>query len=1207
MSLVAPSFRLPRLPRITVPRWVFMVLGALLLAALIWLVGPLVSIAGHAPLAGWIARLVAIALVAAAFGAWFLYKRLRAGRANRALVSELAAPPSAAPPADDLSAQDVKAMEERAAKALELMRGARVGPQRELVYELPWYVIIGPPGAGKTTALHNCGLHFPVAQEVGAAPLRGIGGTRTTDWWFTDRAVLIDTAGRYTTQDSHEAADAKAWQGLLDLLKRYRPRQPLTGVIVALPAPDLLAADEGEVLAHARAVRSRINEIGQKFGLRTPVYLLLTKVDLLAGFSEFFDDLDATGREQVWGHTFALRTDAAAGGEAQGAGQAFDALVQRLNDRLLARVQSERDIARRGLIFGFPQQVAALRSPLEALLQILARDTRFEPTPLIRGVYMTSGTQHGRPIDRLLASLSAKFGVTATAAGGGSAKGRSYFLHDLLNKVMFPEAALAGRDPLTERRRRALKLAVAAGGAALVLLLCIGWLAGYLKNSHLIHLLADRSAKLQHDVSTGPQGEISDSDVTTVLPILDEARGLPFATTAPKDLAEPGLSFGLNRTRALRPQVDGAYRNLLNRLMLPRLVLGVEDRLRALVQQPEGGGDVRSEVYGLLRIYLMLGRSPGAPLERGQIQGWFANAWSDRFPGEEDDALRAGLQAHLATLLSGPLSPPPLDGSLIAAARAEVASLSPGERVYSRLQGDPALTGLSAYSLMDAPGVGSSGLFQLKSGKPLTSGVPGMFRHQAFFSTVLPAIGKAATESANEGWVMGEPQQGTPLSEAGRIKDGILVAYLSDFTKRWDAFIDDIGVSGRYPPDDRIRRALQPPSPLKQLIESLANETNLTPPSLNTRTGGGMAGSLLRTSSLFSRRIYSGLNRVNQVEQVNSGQPPAPPGPLDEVIEHYRWLRELTPSTSGPSPIDDALDALKQAADANVAAKSAGGMGDPLLQHTATSSAMAATAKLQQTSHALPPVAGALFNGFVSSSTQSLNQGALNAIEQTWTTQILPQCKSITAQGFPFAASTHQVSIDDFSRLLRPGGLIDQFTTANLTGQLDTSGRTWGLSASGRALGLQLAAVRQLQTADRIRQTFFKPGDVRPNVRFTLEPVSFTGGPSAVTLSVDGAPAAFSTVARNSVELRWPGQSPGVTLSFQGAPKAAPAVRSWSGDFAFLQMLQDAQKSAATASGVTFQVGTGAYAATFRLRLTDATADPFLLPELKTFTCPGKL
>ena len=862
MSLVAG---LPRMPRLSLPRWAFVMLGAVLLALLVWLVGPLVAIAGHAPLAGWLARLIVIALIALGVGGYYGIRQLRRRRTNDALVDELASPRTAAPPQDDLSAEDVKAMEERAAKALELMRGQRVGAQRELVYELPWYVIIGPPGAGKTTALHNCGLHFPVAQEVGAAPIRGVGGTRTTDWWFTDRAVLIDTAGRYTTQDSHEAADSKAWNGLLDLLKRYRPRQPLTGVIVALPVPDLLAADDAEVTAHAKAVRARINEIAQKFGVRTPVYILLTKADLLAGFTEFFDDMDAQTREQVWGHTFTLRTDKSAQAEAAGGLEAFDVLIDRLNDRLLARVQAERDIVRRGLIFGFPQQVAALRGPLEALLQIIGRDTRFEPAPLVRGFYLTSGTQYGRPIDRLLASLSAKFGVTATATGGGvPGKGRSYFLRDLLDKVMFPEAALAGRDPLTEQRRQRLKLMIAGAGAALLVLLSIGWLVGYLSNAKLIRELGEHASKLEQDAHALPQGEISDSDLTAILPVLDEARGLPFASTAPKPLRAPGFSFGLGQTGALRPQVEGAYRNLLNRMMLPRLILGVEDRLRALVQAPQASGasDTRSEVYGLLRIYLMLGRAPGAPMLHGQIEGWFANAWSEQFPGQEDDPLRADLSAHLSSLLAGPLDPPALDGGLITAARAEVASLSPGERVYSRLLSDPNLTGLQAYTLQDAPGVGSSGLFQLKSGKPLSTGVPGMFRRQAFYGQVLTAIGKAATESADEGWVMGQPNQGTPLSEAGRIKDGVLIAYLSDFTRRWDDFIGDIGVSGRYPPDERIRRALQPPSPVKLLIQSLATETNLTPPGAPGRTG--LAGAVLRTSSLFSRRIYGGVNRMNQ-------------------------------------------------------------------------------------------------------------------------------------------------------------------------------------------------------------------------------------------------------------------------------------------------------------------------------------------------------
>ena len=80
-----------------------------------------------------------------------------------------------------------------------------------------------------------------------------------------------------------------------------------------------------------------------------------------------------------------------------------------------------------------------------------------------------------------------------------------------------------------------------------------------------------------------------------------------------------------------------------------------------------------------------------------------------------------------------------------------------------------------------------------------------------------------------------------------------------------------------------------------------------------------------------------------------------------------------------------------------------------------------------------------------------------------------------------------------------------------------------------------------------------------------------------------------------------------MSLTFQGPPKSPPSVRTWSGDFALLQMLQDSQKSATSASGMTFQVGTGAYSATFRIRLADATANPFTLPELKSFSCPGKL
>ena len=50
------------------------------------------------------------------------------------------------------------------------------------LYDIPWYILIGPPGSGKTTALLNSGLKFPLAEHGGGASIKGTGGTRNCDW-----------------------------------------------------------------------------------------------------------------------------------------------------------------------------------------------------------------------------------------------------------------------------------------------------------------------------------------------------------------------------------------------------------------------------------------------------------------------------------------------------------------------------------------------------------------------------------------------------------------------------------------------------------------------------------------------------------------------------------------------------------------------------------------------------------------------------------------------------------------------------------------------------------------------------------------------------------------------------------------------------------------------------------------------------------------
>ena len=165
-------------------------------------------------------------------------------------------------------------------------------------------MLIGPPGAGKTTALVNSGLKFPLSRGATPAAVAGVGGTRYCDWWFTEDAVLIDTAGRYTTQDSDAKADQQSWFAFLDLLKKNRPRQPINGVLVAISLEDLMIMSPAEINAHANAIRARLLELHDRLKVDFPVYALFTKADLVAGFMEFFAGLGENGRKQVWGATF---------------------------------------------------------------------------------------------------------------------------------------------------------------------------------------------------------------------------------------------------------------------------------------------------------------------------------------------------------------------------------------------------------------------------------------------------------------------------------------------------------------------------------------------------------------------------------------------------------------------------------------------------------------------------------------------------------------------------------------------------------------------------------------------------------------------------------------------------------------------------------------------------------------------------------------
>ncbi|HEX9858020.1 MAG TPA: type VI secretion protein IcmF/TssM N-terminal domain-containing protein, partial [Paracoccaceae bacterium] len=237
--------------RFLISRRLWTLIGLGLLCALIWLFGPLISVGDAAPLASELVRVIVIGVILILWLVSLLLAQLRAAKRNQMFVTELAQPEITAPTRPGEG--NVAEINTKFQQILQSMKRSKLG-NRKFLRDMPWYVIIGPPGTGKTTALRQSGLHFPIDLSD---DLKGVGGTRNCDWFFTETAVLVDTAGRYVQQMSDPEVDAAEWTGFLDLLRKHRGKRALNGVILALSLRELLGP-EADLRNHGREIRKRL-------------------------------------------------------------------------------------------------------------------------------------------------------------------------------------------------------------------------------------------------------------------------------------------------------------------------------------------------------------------------------------------------------------------------------------------------------------------------------------------------------------------------------------------------------------------------------------------------------------------------------------------------------------------------------------------------------------------------------------------------------------------------------------------------------------------------------------------------------------------------------------------------------------------------------------------------------------------------------------
>jgi len=755
---------------------------------------------------------IASGLILAVWVAVWMIRRQRARKAAESIGSMLEQQGDAAQKrASAAAGAEIETLKQRMQVAVKTIKSSKLGQisGSEALYELPWYITIGNPAAGKSTAIVNSGLKFPF-DDGGNAVIKGIGGTRNCDWFFTTEGILLDTAGRYSVHEE----DREEWFGFLGLLKKHRPRAPINGIIVTVSIGELMGNSPSFAINLAKSLRQRVQELTEKLEVFAPVYVLFTKVDLIPGFHDFFLDLDWNERDRVWGATIPYE---------QSGGNELISLFDRHFDELyeglramsvaqLSRVQGESTLP--GLLT-FPSEFAAIKPALQAFIATLFEDNPFQFKPVFRGFYITSAIQTAdiKQLcnERILNKFSLVGGSTAQVR---AALGHGYFLRELFSKVIFPDRNLV-RQHTTKTKIRMRQLAVLGALCCLGLALG-GWSWSYLNNRSLLD-------NVEQDVAKAVRIQEGRIDLQSRLEALEILQDRLAQLERFNDDHPLSIGLGLYQGAQMADKLRSEYFAGVSNVMLAPVRENLEaflnevnangDRLKAQTVEPassKSGGaktykDARptdvEDGYNALKTYLML--SSHEHIDVGHLSDQITRFWRGWLEANRGTMSREQMIRSAGRILSFHLEHandpawPTINNNLTLVdevrdkLRQVVRGMPAAERVYAEIKAR-ASTRFTPVTVANIVGPDNAALV---AGSHVVSGA---FTVEAWRTYVQAAIKEAATsEQKNADWVLQTSTKDDLTLEGSpeQIQKSLVAMYKRDYADEWKEFVQGISVT----------------------------------------------------------------------------------------------------------------------------------------------------------------------------------------------------------------------------------------------------------------------------------------------------------------------------------------------------------------------------------------------------------------------------
>ena len=1108
------------------------------------------------PPAEMMVRMLLMGLVCAGFGVLFW---LRSRRQNR-------------PATDADRAQEDVATSEReigffVRDAETRLAASNLGKEAKLS-QLPVFFLIGETASAKTSVFVNSGVEPDLlAGQVYQGSL--VVATRPLNIWLAQRSIFVEAGGQLLGEPARWGRLVKRLQPLGRRLFGSKPAP--RAVIVCVDCETFLKPGADEKLATmARALHTRIGEIAQILGARLPIYVLFTKLDRLAWFTDYVRNLTDDEVNRVLGVTLPLRTGREQGGvyaeeESRRLAAAFEALFLSLCGKRLPFLGRENQADKLGPVYEFPREFRKLRNAAVRFLVDLSRPSQLRLDPFLRGFYFSGvrpvTVKDSEPVARAASpegrfnreatgifdqqSLIAEPPTPASSAGRTRRVPQWLFLGHLFSDVILRDRAALGVSGQTRNREIVRRLA-AAGVAGLFLVWSIGMAVSYFRNRALEVRVSGAARGIARLETGGAGQELPSRDALERLDTLRQT--LEQLSQYERDGAPWSLRWGLYVGSDLYPPARRLYFSRFHQLLFGSTQAALVETLRKLPPKP-APNDEYKPTYDTLKAYLIT-TSNHDKSTREFLSPLLLDRWTAarRIDSGLTALARRQFDFYADELtLSNPFSSAN-DSDAVELARAYLAQFNAIESIYQFIIAEASRQKPPVNFNRQFPGSAAYVINNLD--------VPGAFSLEGW-KFVENAIGNVKRFFGGESWVLGNRAY-TNLDPVA-IGPALRERYHKDYIANWRVYLAKSQVAGYASIGDAAQKLGQLSSNQSYLLGLFCvASVNTSVPDPDTAAP------------------YQPVQYVT------------PPGCMDRYIQ------------ANNSSYASALVSLQSSMER--VARSGGDVKDELVSQTMDDATNAYKVPRQIAQSFRTDREGNV-HGMVEKLMEDPIRQAEGVLGRLGPSQINTEARRFCGDfagltnKYPFnTASQTDATLDEINAIFRPGdGKIATFASSNLRNYLEQRGNEWVRKSDSR-VQISDAFLRFLNRATALSDALYKSGAKDPSLAYDMKALPAEGMKS-VTLSLDGQVLKAAGAGGESKDFTWPGT--GVRAAKLSGSLGGPELGfiTYDGLWAAFRFFGDADRFQASGSAYTLQwvPRQGQAGQPMRLDSGKALALPFLL------------